>query len=230
MRTVPATTWALVVLAAGIWAALGSLVLDSARRHDFLNLYTGGRLALEGRFADMHLPAVQLEYERQLVPDTKPVVPFVRPHFYAVLLAPLALLEYGQAFAVWLALQGLALLGCWYWGLRRFGHESLPLAALFLPTALGIAHGQDCVLMLAVSLAAWSLAERGRWLGAGAALSLGFAKFHLFLLWPLAALVSRRWRMPGSRWRWAGGPAWSATWRCCGRRTWSGCRRRPRSC
>ena len=195
MKTVPATIWLLVVLATGTWVALGSMVLESARRHDFLNLYTGGRLAMEGRLADLHLPDVQLDYERQLVPDVKPVVPFVRPHFYAVLLAPLSLLDYRHAFALWLALQTLVLIGCWCWGARNFGSESLVYAALFLPTALGIAHGQDCVLMLALSLAAYTLASGGRWFTAGAVLSLGFAKFHLFLLWPLAMLVAKRWRM-----------------------------------
>jgi hypothetical protein len=195
MKQIPVATAALVVIAAGVWIAAGSLVIESARRHDFLNLYTGARLALAGRFAEMHLPAVQLEVERQLVSGVDPVVPFVRPHFYALFLAPLALLDFGTAFNVWLGIQTLALLACWLWGFRRFGPDSLFYSALFLPTALGIAHGQDCVWMLAISIAAYSLAARGRPLASGLVLSLGFAKFHLFLLWPLALLLSKRWRM-----------------------------------
>ncbi len=195
MPRVPGTILALVVVAAAMWTALGSLVVESARRHDFLNLYTGGKLALEGRFADMHVPEVQLEYERRLVPDVTPVVPFVRPHFYSLFLAPLALFEYRFAFWLWIGFQTLALLGCQIWGLRRFGPEGLAMAALFLPTALGIAHGQDCVLMLAVSIGAYSLMSAGKPFAGGAVLALGFAKFHLFLLWPVALVVTRRWRM-----------------------------------
>ncbi|MBM3735387.1 MAG: DUF2029 domain-containing protein [Acidobacteria bacterium] len=194
MKKVPLSTWALVILVSALWAGAGSLVIDSARKHDFLNLYTGGWLAREARFADMHLPEVQLEYERRLVRDTKPVVPFVRPHFYSLFLAPLSWFHYRTAFALWLVFQTLVLAGCWYTGYRWFGHEALVFAALFLPTALGIAHGQDCALMLAVSLAAYSFARDSRWFRSGAVLALGFAKFHLFLLWPLAAIATRRWR------------------------------------
>lgn len=197
VKKVPLSTWGLVLVAAGMWIAFGSLVLESARRHDFLNLYTGAKLALDGRFAEMHLPEVQLEQERRYVPDVKPLVPFVRPHFYALFLAPMALLDYGVAFQLWLAFQTAVLLACWRWGLRNFGPDSLVLSALFLPTALGIAHGQDCALMLAVSIAAYSFAREDRPLTAGLVLSLGFAKFHLFLLWPVSLLVSKRWRMLG---------------------------------
>lgn len=195
MQKIPVSTWGLVIVAVGMWTALGSVVLESARKHDFLNLYTGAKLALDGRFAEMHLPDVQLEQERQYVPDVKPLVPFVRPHFYALLLAPMALFEYGLAFKLWLVFQTAVLLACWHWGLRNFGPDSLVLSALFLPTALGIAHGQDCALMLAVSIIAYSLARDDRPFAAGLVLSLGFAKFHLFLLWPLALLVSKRWKM-----------------------------------
>lgn len=195
VKRIPLGTWGLVLVAVGVWTALGSLVLESARRHDFLNLYTGARLALDGRFAEMHLPEVQLELERRFVPDVKPLVPFVRPHFYALFLAPMALLDFGTAFQAWLAFQTAVLLGCWYWAFRTFGPDSLVYSALFLPTALGIAHGQDCSLMLAVSIAAYRLARQERPLAAGIVLSLGFAKFHLFLLWPLALVASKRWKM-----------------------------------
>lgn len=195
MKRIPVGTWGLVLVAAGMWTAFGSMVLESARKHDFLNLYTGARLALDGRFAEMHLPDVQLQQEREFVPGVTPLVPFVRPHFYSLFLAPLALLEFGLAFKVWLAFQTAVLLGCWYWGFRKFGPDSLIYSALFLPTALGIAHGQDCALMLAVSICAYSLARAERPVAAGLVLSLGFAKFHLFLLWPVALLLSKRWKM-----------------------------------
>jgi hypothetical protein len=49
--------------------------------------------------------------------------------------------------------------------------------------------------MLALVIVAFELAERSRWFAAGAVLALMLMKFHLILLWPVALLVERRWRM-----------------------------------
>ncbi len=177
------------------WVMLGSLTLPGARAHDFLNLYTGASLALDGRFAELHDPAVQLAREREILPQLPALVPFVRPGFYAAILAPLALLPYKTAFAVWITVQCALLLACWLWGWRRFGPDALVFAALFLPAPLGIASGQDCVMLLAVFIAAFVLAEHGCPFLSGAVLALLLWKFHLVLLWPVALLVQKRWRM-----------------------------------
>jgi hypothetical protein len=66
---------------------------------------------------------------------------------------------------------------------------------MYLPTALGIAHGQDCVLMLAIVVGTYALAARGQHFRSGLILGAGLIKFHLFLLWPLMLLVQQRWRM-----------------------------------
>ena len=192
---IPFQTWVAVLAFCLIWVGLGSVIVPGARKHDFLNLYTGASLALEGNFADLHSPQVQFARERQFVPELPTLVPFVRPPFYALLLAPLALVPFGIAFWVWLALQSTLLFGCWAWALSRWGPDALIFGALYLPTALGIASGQDCVLMLAILIATYALAEKGNNFASGAALGLGLIKFHLFLLWPLALLIQRRWRM-----------------------------------
>jgi hypothetical protein len=195
MTRIPVST-ALVTLAlCALWIMLGSRTLPMARQHDFLNLYTGGSLALSGRFADLHDVEVQLDRERQIVPDLPQLVPFVRPVYYAAALAPMALLPYNMAFVVWIAMQSALLLACWIWAWRRFGPDSLIFAALFLPAPLGIATGQDCVVMLALLIAAFELSERGSDRAAGAVLGLMLLKFHLVLLWPVAIVVQRRWRM-----------------------------------
>jgi hypothetical protein len=195
MARIPLWVGLTVVGLSAMWIALGSLILPSARSHDFLNIYTGASLAHEGRFADLHDPEVQLARERQIIPQLNALVPFVRPGFYAALLMPLALLPYGAAFVVWIAAQSALLLGCWAWTWRRFGPDALVFAALFLPCPLGIASGQDCVMMLALFILVFELAERSRWFAAGAALALMLMKFHLILLWPVALLIQRRWRM-----------------------------------
>jgi hypothetical protein len=42
---------------------------------------------------------------------------------------------------------------------------------------------------------AYALARRDRDFAGGAVLGLGLIKFHLFLMWPLALLLQKRWRM-----------------------------------
>jgi hypothetical protein len=195
MARIPLWAGLTLVGLSAMWIALGSLILPSARSHDFLNLYTGASLAREGRFAVLHDPDVQLAREREIFPQLKALVPFVRPAFYAAFLIPLALLPCGTAFVVWIAAQSALLLACWTWIWRRFGADALVFAALFLPCPLGIASGQDCVIMLALFILAFELAERGRWFAAGATLALMLMKFHLILLWPVALLLQRRWRM-----------------------------------
>lgn len=194
-RRVPLQTWTAVLAFCLIWVGLGSVIVPGARRHDFLNLYTGASLALEGNFAHLHSPQVQFHREREFVPELRTLVPFVRPSFYALLLAPLALLPFGIAFWVWLALQSALLFACWAWALSRWGADALTFGALYLPTALGIASGQDCVVMLAILIAVYALSEKGSHFASGVALGLGLIKFHLFLLWPLALLIQKRWRM-----------------------------------
>jgi hypothetical protein len=186
----------LAVLAfCAFWTLLGAIVVPGARLHDFLNLYAGASLARDGVFAGMDVPEVQLQREQEYAPHVPELVPFVRPPFYALLLAPLAWLPFGTAFWAWLGLQSTALAGTWAWAFRRWGSDALILGAMYLPTALGIAHGQDCVLILMIVLGAYALAARGNHFLSGMILGGGLIKFHLFLLWPIMLLIQRRWRM-----------------------------------
>lgn len=177
------------------WIAIGWNVIPAARAHDFLNLYTGSSLAREGRFADLYDRQVQLEREKELVPSTTVLIPFVRPHFYAALLTPLSLLPYDEALGAWLVLHVLLLLACWVWSYRAFGSDALIFGPLYLPTALGIAHGQDGIFMLLAVIGAYHFAKREQFLKSGAVLALGLVKFHLLLLAPLAMVIDKRWKM-----------------------------------
>ena len=102
-------------------------------------------LALEGRFALLHDHDTQLARERQLVPETQQLIPFVRPAFYALMIAPLALLPYHTAFWVWMALQVSLAAICIWWGCRRFGPDAASFACMYAPMALSIPHGQDAL-------------------------------------------------------------------------------------
>lgn len=195
MKRIPLSTGLIVLAMSAGWIAMGSKILPSARNGDFLNLYTGAKFAYDGQFATLHDPDAQFARERALVPKLDALVPFVRPAFYALFLAPLAALPYGMAFYAWLMAQSALLIGCWSWGWRRFGPDALVFAALALPAPLGIASGQDCVLMLVCLIAAFAFAEQDQPAAAGVALALMLFKFHLVLLWPIALLLQRRWRM-----------------------------------
>ena len=66
---------------------------------------------------------------------------------------------------------------------------------MYLPTALGVAHGQDCVLMLVIAVSSYTLHSSGRRGWAGAVLALSLFKFHLLLLFPLALWAAGERRM-----------------------------------
>lgn len=199
--------WGAIAFAAVMavfWTVMGAGVVGGARNHDFLNLYVGATLAGSGQFAQLYDQQTQLDLERELVPSTPELIPFVRPHFYALALAPLSLLPLDAALYAWIALHVILLVGCWAWAGRRFGPDALILGALYLPTALGIAHGQDGVFMLVIATAAYALADRGKDAAAGAVMALGLMKFHLLFLVPVAMLLGRRWKM---LWGYAGAGA-----------------------
>ncbi len=188
-------TIGIVLIAVLLWVGIGSNVIGMAYERDFLNLYTGGLLVRTGHLSDLYNFEVQAATQDRLVPGLKLHFPFVRPPFYALLLAPLSLLPVKVAFPVWILAQILGMLLVWAWAWRRFGPDSLVYCAFFLPTSLGIAHGQDCIVLLLMMLAAWNFIENGRDRAAGLTLALTLFKFHLFLLLPIAMLLRKRWTM-----------------------------------
>jgi Glycosyltransferase family 87 len=203
-RRLPIETLLLVAVLVSAWVFLGLMVRTAALNHDFLSLYTGASLARDGQFAQLHSPDAQLARERALAPQTNVLVPFIRPAFYAALLAPLSFFEYRAAFLLWTIAQWFILGACWWWGWKRFGPDALLWGALSLPAGLGIAHGQDAPVLLAILIGGYALAERGEDGWAGVVWSLALMKFNLMLGLPLAMLATRRWRMFGG---FAGGGA-----------------------
>jgi hypothetical protein len=188
-------TWVLVMTMAIFWVALGAIFVPRALTYDFLDYYSGGRLLLEGAGDRLYDPAAQLDAQRSLFPQLPVLVPFVRPPFYAAFLALFALLPLTKSFVVWLLLQVVVYAVCINWGRRKWGSAAVVFAAIFLPTPLGIASGQDCAFFLAIIIGVLILESQGRDLAAGAILGLGLVKFNLFVLWPVALLLQKRWRL-----------------------------------
>ena len=134
-------------------------------------------------------------YGSSLVAGPHHGLPYDRPAVAVLLYVPFALLPADAAFAVYTAFWVVLLLICWAWGYRTFGPFAVLLASMFVPAVLGLVHAQDCVLYLALMIWSYSLARRKRYFGAGCAVGLMVLKFHLVLLWPVALILQRRWRM-----------------------------------
>lgn len=195
VETSALTAWATALLLVCVWILLTQEMLVRTRDGDFLNLYAGFSLARDGQFAYLHDLNTQYARERQISPAAPELSPFNRLHFYAALLSPVSWLPQKTVWPIWLAGQLTLLLGCFWWAARRFGYDALLLGAVFYPPFTAIAHGQDAVFMTAIFIAAWSLFEKKRPYLAGLIFGLALMKWHLILLFPLAFVVRRQWKM-----------------------------------
>jgi len=189
------TVWATALSLVCVWVVLMQEMLVRTRDADFLNLYTGFSLARDGQFAVLHDLTLQYARERMISPGTQEFSPFNRPHFYAALLSPVSWLAHKTVWPYWLAGHLALLLGCFWWGQRRFGHDAVLLGAAFYPPFTAIAHGQDSVFMAAIFIAAWALFENKKSFLAGLVLGLALMKWHLIVLFPVALLLRRQWKI-----------------------------------
>ena len=158
---------------------------------DFVQLYTGAKLAGTGKLYDAE---ANYEWHQRLFGTRFPAVLHSRPAFYAVLLQPLGWMPYRAAFWLFVSLNVAAAA----WVFRRILGRSPPSAifcAVYPATYLAILWGQDVWLAVALFGASVMMLKRGHEAGAGLAMSLCSIKAHLFLLVPLVLLAHRRWRI-----------------------------------
>jgi len=118
------------------------------------------------------------------------------PAYYAAI-SPLRLLPYMQAYAVWQALSACAAIAfVLLWPLGDRGMRGF-LAAASLPVWLTLMNAQDLTFVILAIAVAWRLYAADRHYLSGLAWSLCAAKYHLFLLLPLALVGRRRWSVLG---------------------------------
>jgi len=173
-----------VAVAAIAIAAFSEVCLKNPHVDDFLSFYTGASALASGHLADL--------YREQRYAPTPLDLPFIRPPVTALFFEPFTALPFVPAFWLWACIQAIVFL---YFLFRAQSVTMKPAAAcLFPPVILGIGHGQDCLLFLWVLGASYSLLRRDKNLGGGIVLGLGLLKFHLFLLWPIALILQKRWR------------------------------------
>lgn len=183
------------------WIVLGGNgTLDAMGRPigtDFANIWSSGRMVLDGRAADAFDPALQRPYQQQLL--GMPADLFYGWHYppmFLAVAAVLALLPYLPALAVWLASTGLF----YVHAIRRIvpargdDRRLVLLAALASPAALAsVTHGHNGFLTAGLfGLGLWLLPTRP-W-HAGVLLGLLAYKPQYGLLLPLALLAAGAWR------------------------------------
>jgi hypothetical protein len=159
---------------------------------DFLSFYSGARLAFTPDLYDLgKAQAIQAEAGIPLG------LCYIRMPWFAAALWPLGKLPYHSAYVIWVGL----LLAAFVTFVRLWPRPALPWRIVILcgslPAMISLQVAQDQALLLAAMAIGLYLFSVDEPVWAGVVLSLGLAKFHMFLpLYP-AVLLARRWKLAG---------------------------------
>lgn len=173
---------------------------------DYFFSYTYSRMVVTGAGKLIYDSAVVGHLERALAyPVEVPhgVILNIYPTFYAVALAPLALLPYTLSYFVWLALDCFLLAGALYFVedfamLSRRNALILRVAAvLSFPVLVALLQGQPTLLILALLIIGFSALRAGHEVVAGAALAVTLIKPQYAPAFLLLLLVRRHYRALG---------------------------------
>ena len=174
--------------------ARGIDAFDRPLGTDFSNVWSAGRLVLEGRPEAAYDPVVH--YQAQQRGFDFEEVPYYGWHYPPMFLgvaAALALFPYLVALAIWMLLTlPLYLLALWSLWPRR---EVVLLALAFPATFVCLGHGQNAFFTTALLAGVFACMERGRpWL-AGLLLGLLTYKPQFGTLFPLVLVLGGHWRV-----------------------------------
>ncbi len=171
---------------------------------DFLSLYTGARMVLEGHGDLLYNRAAQLEYQERLIAPRRVAsggLPFYYPPQVLPFLLPFSLGSLSLGYILWLLFSLLLVvvllfLSWRYLGIGREGRLTFALAVVsFYPLSNHLMQGQTTLLVVLGFMLTLMLLRKGREVGAGLALSLGSIKPPLILPLLLVLLGKRRWRV-----------------------------------
>lgn len=180
-------------LAAIAWELNSGAAGGAALHIDFVAFWAAAKLALAGEAISAFDPQT-LVAAQSLAPDGAWDTYFWQyPPGFHLLIAPLGLLGFSAAFAVFSAVAiGLYILALGGWARPVPGGLALAVAAP--PVAFVLVTGNASLLWAAALLCALSLLARGRPRGAGAMIALLTLKPQLGLLIPVALIAGRHWR------------------------------------
>jgi hypothetical protein len=188
----------LYVVAAILYIALSPGLIDPQGKPvgtDFMDVWAAGKLALAGEPAAAYDYARHYEIQRQALPwaegQEAPYFGWHYPPLFLLVAAPLALLPYGIALAVWMA----ATLPAYLAAVRAIipYRRWLLLALAFPAVFVNLGHGQNGFLTAGLFGGGLLLLEQ-RPVLAGIFFGLLAYKPQFGLLLPLVLLADRHWR------------------------------------
>ena len=170
------------------------------RSKDFMSHYAAGTLA---RTAPHQLYSLSQQNNIQShFADRNAFLPWAHPAAEALLFAPLSMLPYPEAFAVWAVINAALLAASVYLLRHRFksigdSGTYAVAAAAGVPILSGCWGGQDHVFTLFLYVLGFIYAEQRLDLPAGLFLGLSLIRFQIAFPFVLLFLVLRRWRILG---------------------------------
>ena len=155
---------------------------------DFMAFWSAGRLALDGRAADVHDAQALLAMHRAVAPDIGALYLWHHPPTFLLLVTPFAALPYPIAALAFLAFSAALYMA----GVRALTKDRLALLIACAAPAALFHLGTAQTGLLTAGLSALALAwRRDHPMRAGACVALVAVKPHLALLWPLLFIVER---------------------------------------
>jgi hypothetical protein len=199
--------YSLIVLALGVlgfagWIAVSDGAIDRNGKPigtDFSSFYAAGSLALEDKAANVYDAAAHYARQQQMFGTTTPYYAWYYPPIFLLVAAPLALLPYPLALALWQGLSLLFYLGVIAAILRRSTLPAAirrtwwPVALAFPAVFINLGHGQNGFLTAGLFGAALLALTQRPYL-AGMLFALMAYKPQFALVVPLALLAGGQWR------------------------------------
>lgn len=190
-RVALAATAALLLFCVLVWSP------DSVRS-DFGPMYAAGYMVTHGDRTKLYDLGEQHRVQAAVV-GRRDLLPFLHPPFAALVFAPLAVLPYPLAFAVW-GVFNIALWIGFVLLMRRFVPVPQQLLRYFLlcflfwPCWIVLRQGQTSLVLLFVYALTFACFRKNRDFQGGALLGLGLLKYHFVLPFVAILLLRRRWR------------------------------------
>jgi len=214
MRSRKAPHWKNLGYAAAAGAGIGSFayavqywfkfVQGPLQGPDFFSFYSSAKLYVQSGGSAVYDLFLQRQMQIQVTGEPAGrfiVLPYFHPPYYTLLIAPLAYLDYRQAYiamAVFNVVLAAALVVILvHSSLRIHGRAAIVATALiagFFPLFVTVLQGQSDLVVLVPLAAAYVAWSRGRHGWAGIFSALALAKPQLLLLIPVLFVARRAWR------------------------------------
>jgi len=178
-----------ILLAFDLWLA-SAVAPPHVALPDFYVYHLAARIGLAHGWATIYDPSL---FQPAVTPVVGRYLPYLNPPLLAWLVAPLTLLPYTLATAIWLGVLG----GCLALTAWLAAPGSLPVKAAqligalaLLPVFIGFEFGQASLLIVAAVATAWWLIRQDRPMAAGMVLALLALKPQVAALVPFALLLA----------------------------------------